>query len=127
MGLIIGFLSLPFKVFISIHCLIHVYSIHLQYILAVEYCMWACILSHCYHIFSLGFLSCPFGKKRKILLILVNGSGLKEAIPTLSRLALFHSGTKKPGMSYEGVRQAIMVDRSIGSSLGFIDGTTEWH
>lgn len=69
MHLIIGFLSLPCKVFIStLNPLFHtcVYTVNIYSIfLVVEYCIWVCILWHWYNIFL--WVSLPMvGKKRKI-------------------------------------------------------------
>lgn len=62
---------LPCKVFIgTLNPLFHtcVYTVYIYSIfLVVEYCIWVCILWHCNHIFPLGSLSCPIGKKRKDL------------------------------------------------------------
>lgn len=69
MRLIIGFLSLPFKVFIgTLNPLFNtcVYTVYIYSIfLVAEYCTWACILEHCNHIFLWVFFPVLLERKER--------------------------------------------------------------
>lgn len=77
-----------------------IYSKYIQYIFSGRVLYMGMHSLALVQYFPLGFP--PNGwKEKKDLTNQADGSGLKEAIPTVSYMALFHSGMRKHGMFRE--------------------------